>query len=150
MKLKHKLAASAVATALSLVLATSVLAAPAQVQTSPFVDNLSVNLSNFPGALRVSYHNKNGIHIRGPKSVAKGVGSYRVYISSNNQIESGFPKMTVRVPSTGAKCAFKFIDGPFTYLNYKYGNPPSCKHIQAGVINHTSEYAYNLTLKYKA
>ncbi len=145
MKLSFKVIGCSAVVGLAVV-ATSAMAAT-QPHVSPFQDNITVNLSGTP-ALALSYAGDNGVNVSGPGFIDAGASSFAIAISSKNFIENGFPSMNVQL-SDGSSCNLKFVDGPYTYLNFQSGNPPVCSHLSVSTIEQDDEYQYKMTLTYK-
>ena len=69
----------------------------AELHLSPFLDNLLVNLKDFPAPTQViaSYPNDNGVDINGPTFVSMtGSANLAVQVSSHNLVEKGYLIMT--------------------------------------------------------
>jgi hypothetical protein len=137
--------ASAIVVVTSMMMATG---AQAHERVSPFTDNLTVHLSGFNSGMAVSYSSDNDVNINGPANIGSA-SSFPVTISSENIADNGNPSMTVKTPQ-GDTCQLKFVDGPWTYLNFQTQSPPSCSHIQVSQITPgSSNYTYDVTLTYQ-
>lgn len=128
---------------------------PKPVRVSPFSDNLQVIMQNFPAqaTLTMSYTDNNDVNISGPSSVSASLGAFPVTVASNNFIQNGFPIMTITYPSNvGTQtCTFQFVDGPYTYLNFAAGVPPTCTNLSVSPIqNGYTQYSYTMTIAYQS
>lgn len=127
-------------------------AANAQDLTQNYYDNLIVNLKNMPanGAVHVDYTKDNDTYFTlKPADIPAGASSFKAQIHSNNQVEDGYPTMSVNVPATGAHCTLGLSDGPYDYLAFKNGAPPVCAHFKVSSILETSAHNYTVSMTYQ-
>ena len=132
--------------AASILVTGTVLASPTKVHTSPFTDNLSLQFTGFSDDSMVyaSYQDDNGVNIIGP-AIIKVSAPTLVAISSQNQLENGYPSMTIAY--NGTQCVLNFVDGPFAAsLAYKNGIAPSCTDIKVSDVVRTGQYQYAITI----
>ena len=135
-----------------LALTTSVFAtstpAKANMQVSPFTDNININLKDFPQeTISVSYQKQNDVNINGPRNVLSSAGAFPLQISSNNSFDNGYPSLSIS--ENKASCKITFVDGPWTDLAYRVGTPPECKNFTVSPVILDGQYQYHIDLTYK-
>lgn len=135
-----------------LCMSASALAVEKRVSVSPFTDNLTVLLSNFPSQiyLNASYDSDNDVNISGPTYIT--TSNIPVVISSSNKYQDGFPSMTLNYKKTDgsdAQCTLTFVDGPWRELAYRYSNAPTCDGLVVSAISASDQDDYVLTITAK-
>ena len=97
---------------------------------TPYKDPIYIKFVGMHSNVSIGYHNDNGVNISGPSTVNSG--TYTIYVSSDNQFESGDPSMTIDEGTQ--KCTIPFDDGPWTWLSFTSNKddntPPSCGFYQ--------------------
>jgi len=139
-------------TALTIAMATSAMATSVRhAQTTPFTDNVTINLQGFPAEIsHIYYQSDNDVDISGPESINTGtVKNYNFSISSHNISDNGYPSMDITLPKTKERCIFNFVDGPWVYLGYRASNPPICAHLSVSPITQDGPYHYSINVAYK-
>lgn len=124
---------------------------PKPVKVSPFTDNITVNLKGFSSAdsINLKCKNNNDVNISCPSSVNAAQGGYRFQIASSNIEEDGYPSMTIIEKSKNINCGLVFVDGPWTYLDYKSQIPPQCAHLTVSDVSYDSDYTYHIDVTYQ-
>ncbi|OGT25484.1 MAG: hypothetical protein A3I77_04120 [Gammaproteobacteria bacterium RIFCSPLOWO2_02_FULL_42_14] len=129
--------------------ATTALATTTKSSTSPFTDNITVSLINYPANdfTTATYTSDNGVNIQGPTYITSN--SFPITISSQNTYQNGNPSVTLSYTTTNLgnqQCTLNFVDGPWADLAYQYGTPPSCQGIIVSAIANSAPYTYNIAI----
>lgn len=114
-----------------------------------FKDELTIVFNGFPAQTIFynAYKDDNGINISGA-SFFNSDAPALVDISSSNDVEWGYPSITMQYPvdDGNRSCRLTFKDGPGIFLNFEGGVSPTCPGILVDSINQTDLHEYTLTI----
>ena len=127
---------------------STVNALATQAQYTPFSDSLTLHFMGASGSdFTPYYQSDNEIDITGynPLPAQDAI----ITISSQNKVELGYPALTLFYMNgaRGTDCTMIFVDGPWSFLNFKNGKIPTyCNGLTISPISQTGAHQYQLTI----